>query len=167
MKSVFFTHSSISFQVGLYLLSVSLFFFFSTNLFYLSDLFLSPLLILSPHFSNFPIYPHLFIFFCDFCLPFFSVLLFFLCTLKGRTIWKLFFFFFFFFLKLLSEKATLSGPAFLSTATTPDVMGLRTRCPRPQDQSIVGLKRQPAAHTSAFMQKCSFTPDIQSCLCLS
>lgn len=80
------------------------FFFFSRNLFFLSDLFLSPLLILFPHVSNFPIYPH---FFFSFVISFFlfPVLLFLLSTLREERFGN------FFFFKLLSGKGTPSGPA--------------------------------------------------------
>ena len=108
-------------------------------------------LFLLPLFPNFPVYLHLFIFLDYFLLSFFQ---FFLRQEQFGN------FCFLFSYTIIRKGYTF--PACLSkhSNNTGEMMGLRTCSPQSCSQSITELKKQPGAHTSAFMQKCSFISNI-------
>lgn len=147
VKSVFLHILSFLFKLACIRSQFLSFFFFSRNPFS-SLIFFSPLLILFPHVSNFPIYPHFF-FFCDFLLPFPSS---FILTqyFKGRKIWKLF------FLGYCQERAYLWG---LPPNTTREALGLRTCPPQPGDQSLNGWRGSQEPTPQPL--ECSLSPDAQ------
>lgn len=149
----FFTHSTISFQVGLYPLSVS-FFFFSANLFF-SVIFLSLLTSYSlSSFFRFSFVPSYFFFLLWFLLPIFRFFLHSLSSFREEKCGNFF---------LATARKRYIEACLWSTATQEAWIWAAALCSPGTSQSIGGWKR-PREPVSAFMQQRPFIPGIPSCL---